>query len=69
MTFIFCNISIEFLRFLYYDEVEFNDNLAFKLLAFADKYVQNGLSYKCTDFLKHHMSRENVYTIWLPRKY
>ena len=39
------------------------EELAFKLIVFADKYVQDDLSYKCTDFLKHNITLENVYTI------
>ena len=53
----------EYLRFLYSDDVQLDEKLAFKLFTLADKYVQDDLSAKCTDFLKYNLTSENVYTI------
>jgi len=60
-----CNSLVfqEYLRFLYCGEVQLNENLAFKLLPFTDKYVQDDLGEKCIDFLKYNLNSNNVYTI------
>ncbi len=59
----FFDKSIEFLRFLYYNEVKGDTNLHFKLFMLADQYVQNDLSKKCLSFLTGNINSDNVYTI------
>ena len=54
---------IEFLRYLYCKEVELDTEIAIKLLAFSDKYLQNDLNDKCMSFLKHRLNSKNVYTV------
>ena len=60
---IFVDKSIEFLRFLYYGEVQGDENLVFKLFDLANKYVQNDLLQDCVKFLKGHINSGNVYSI------
>ncbi len=40
-----------------------NPDLAFKLLFFTDKYVQNDLHERCIDYLIHNINSENIYVI------
>jgi len=56
-------LSIEFLRFIYCDELQLDANLAIKLLVFSDKYLQDDLNEKCLSYLTHNITSENVYTI------
>lgn len=62
----FKKIIIEFLRFIYYEEVDFHDDvhLAIKLLGFADKYVQHDLYERCMNFLTYNINFENAHTIF-----
>ena len=62
LAFFFPLKILEFLRFLYYEEVEFNDDarLAIKLLELADKYVQDDLYDKCMDFLMYNINAKNL---------
>jgi len=55
----------EFLRFLYCNEVKFDDvGLAQKLLVFAEKHLKDDLRDKCLDFLTANINLENVYPIF-----
>ena len=55
---------IEFLRYLYYEEIqEFDANLAIQLLSYSDKYLQDDLYGKCMDYLTYNINSKNVYTI------
>ncbi len=53
----------EFLRFIYYGQVELHEDLAMKLLILSDKYLQDDLKQKTLDFLLHHITVDNVYRI------
>ena len=57
------SIIIEFLRFLYCEEVKFDADLAIKLIAFADKHTQDDLVDACMHFLKFNINSDNVYAI------
>jgi len=54
---------VEFLRFLYSNEVRLSGDTAIKLFKFADKYLQNDLIERCLGFLIENINLENVYTI------
>jgi len=58
------NVFQEFLRWIYCGKIQdLNDDLAFKLQSFADKYLQNDLNQKCIDYLTLPMDPKNVYKI------
>ncbi len=54
---------IEFLKFIYYNEIQLDAILAIKLLEFSDKYLQNDLNEKCMSYLTHNINSDNVYII------
>jgi len=53
----------EFLRFIYLNKVELDADLALKLLALSDKYLQSDLNEKCMSFLTYNLSSDNIYKI------
>jgi len=53
----------EFMRFIYYDKVRLDIDLAFKLFRFADKHLQHDLEDKCLGFLSDSVSFNTVYKI------
>lgn len=63
LTFFLIIKLIVFLRFLYFDDVQLDENIALKLLPLADKYLQNDLADLCHDFLIENMNWENVFKI------
>ena len=64
------DVFSEFLRFLYYDEVEINIETALGLLSLAKEYVIPLLATKASLFLKGEVSPANVFeTLYQARKF
>jgi len=59
----FSHVTLEFLRFIYCDQIDLNEDLAIRLLGFSDKYLQDDLTEKCMEYLTYNLNSENVYTI------
>lgn len=54
---------LEFLRFLYCDEINLTGNGVLQILYLAKKYIIPSLSVKCSDFLNDHLGAVNVFSI------
>jgi len=52
----------EFLRFLYFDKVKLDPEIARKLFIFAEKHLKYDLQDKCVEFLGENNNLKNVYT-------
>lgn len=54
---------LEFLRFLYTREVQFNGNNVLQLLYLAEKYMIESLTKRCILFLRDHLDSSNVFCV------
>ena len=58
-----CESFLEFLRFLYSDKVDLTGGSVMQVWYLAMKYIVPELETACTNFLKEHLSPENVFDI------
>jgi BTB/POZ domain-containing protein 1/2 len=61
-------VFLEFLRYLYTDEIKLTRDNAIAILYSAKKYDIPGLEKTCTHFLKYSISEKNCLMIWLSAK-
>ncbi|KAH7709584.1 hypothetical protein AAVH_23129 [Aphelenchoides avenae] len=57
---------LAFKRFIYTDEIDLTEENALSLLQLADKYAVMGLRWRAVDFIKCHLSVENVLEMLCP---
>ena len=54
---------VDFLQYLYTDEVCFNGNNALQLLYLAEKYIIPSLTSRCILFLRDHLDSGNIFCV------
>ena len=54
---------LEMLRYLYSEEVKFNESNVMQVLYVAKKYILPSLAYECFDFLQRNVDPANVFSI------
>lgn len=55
---------LEFLRYLYTDEINLNRDNIVAVLSAARKYVIPGLVNACIDYLRYRVNKENALVVW-----